>query len=373
MTRNRRAPRSSRFIALALALIGGGALLTPSAGAQTTTPGEPVVAYWKVVGEGLVAAVADAEGNEIRTYPDFAKMSLNGSVLAGELPGKRSGAAHVIAYDAATGERLFRIPDARLPVVLDGGRKIAFSPSFHRDNMMRSVWMRTSTGKLRRIAKFAQGPYSGIRHGMRGGATPLDMAFDERGRYMALVGGLETIRSFDVWIVDTKTKEATRMTRGENSHNPSMSPDGSQLAVRVERSQSCPDPLLGEYLIGKIRVFSRLTGAAQTLTEWSCDLFYDTPRWIDNETLLAVRVTKDESASYAFDLDIVKIDVASGEITEVLTNGNPCCITTSPALGMVAYAFSDRDGSAMFDVNLQTEVDLGTDIYVPHLSGERRF
>ena len=351
----------------------GAALLPASAGAQTTTSGEPVVAYWRVAGEDVFAVVADAEGNEIRSYPDFDKISLNGPVFAGELRGKKPESARIVAYDAPSGDRLFRIPDARLPVVLDGGRKVAFLPTVHRDEMVRSVWLRTPNGRLRKIAKFAQGPYSGIRHGIDAGAVPLDVAFDDRGRYMALVGGLETTRAFDVWIVDVKTKEATRMTRGENSHNPSMSPDGNQLAVRVERPESCPDPLLGEYLIGKIRVLSRTTGERKTLTEWRCDVFYDTPRWIDNETLVAVRVTADESASYGFDLDLVSVDVASGEITELWTQGNPCCISASPSAGKVAYSFSDREGAAMLDVNRLAELDLGFDALVPHVSGESRF
>lgn len=355
----------------ALAFVTGGAL-APSAGARSGA-GAPAVAYWKATGGDVAAVVADAAGGAIRSYPDFSKMSLNGGVLAGELPGKKHGADRVVAYDAATGERLFRIPDARLPVVLDGGRKVAFSPTHRRDEMARSVWMRTAPGRLRKIAKFADRRHSGIRHGMRAGAVPLDMAFDDSGRYMALVGGLETVRSFDVWIVDVKTKEATRITRGENSHNPSVSPDGSRVAVRVERPEGCPDPILGEYLIGKIRVFSRVTGEHETLTEWSCDLFYDTPRWIDDDTLLAVRATADDSASYGFDLDVVEIDVTSGEITALVTDGNPCCITASPALRKVAYGFSDRDAAAMLDVDSGTEVDFGPGTFVPHLSGDNRF
>ncbi|MDQ3951697.1 MAG: hypothetical protein M3279_01855, partial [Actinomycetota bacterium] len=298
-----------------------------SAAAQTPPAAEdaPVVAYWRLVGGGFEAVVADAAGNDLHVYRDFPKMSLNGGVLAGEVPGKRRGVARVVGFDAASGDRLFRIPAARLPVVLDGGRKVAFSPTVHRDDTTRSVWMRTPAGRLRKIAQFAQGSLPGIRHGMGGGALPLDMAFDERGRYMALVGGLETLRSFDVWIVDTKTKEATRMTRGENSHNPSLTPDGSRLAVRVERPEPCTDPVYGEILVGKIRVFSLTTGEGRTLTEWSCDLLYDTPRWIDDDTLVAGRAARDATMPFGWDLDIVEIDPETGAITDMVTEGNPCC------------------------------------------------
>src|SRR3712207_1917253 len=118
---------------------------------------------------------------------------------------------------------------------------------------------------------------------MGGDGVPLDLALDARGRYVAIAFGLEPLRMFDVWVVDTKTRAATRMTRGENSHNPSLSPSGDLLAVRIERPESCPDPIYNEILIGKIGLIERTTGEARDLTEFDCDLFYDTPRWLDDE------------------------------------------------------------------------------------------
>ena len=332
-------------------------------------PPQAVVGYWNET----QVVVADADGETIRTYPNFEKLSLDQDVLAGELPGRTRDEARVVVYDANTGTRLFRIPDARLPVVAAGGRRIAFFPTNDRDSFGQSVWVRTAAGRLRRVVRFSAGPgHPGIRHGMEAGASPLDIALDQRGRTMAVVAGLEPLRAFDVWVVDVRTKEASRMTRGENSHNPSLSPDGSGLAVRVESPEACPDDFYGEILIGKIRVFDLPTGEQKTLTEFDCELFYDTPRWIDNDSIVAVRVTKDEDEELGYDLDIVKIEVDKGTITEVLTEGNPCCLSVSPALGRVAYAFSDRTGFAMLDLELGTVVDFPAPAFVPHLSGENR-
>lgn len=364
-------PHHSKKSVIAVALLAlttTTSLLAPSAGAQPAEPGPPVLAYWTASN----VIVADAEGNEIRSFPNFRNISLNDDVFAGEVTLEKQN-ARIVTFDPTTGERLYRIRNSRLPVVTAGGRKVAFFPTFRRDPYGLTVWLRTATGRIRKIVQFATRGIPGIRTGMSAGVSPLDIALDDRGRKMAVVGGLEPLRSFDVWWIDVKTKEATRMTRGENSHSPSVSPDGTKLAVRVESPEGCPDPLYGEILVGKLRVIDPATGERTTLTEYSCDLFYDTPRWIDNDTLIAARITKDPSEQYGYDIDLVSIDVFTGEITEVVTVGNPCCQTVSPALDKIAYGFTDRAGFAMFDLLTGTAVDFPGDVFNPHLSGENRF
>jgi hypothetical protein len=357
------------------ALIASLILVLMSVSAQLQTVGadeipDPAIGFWTDTN----VVVTDADAQKIRRFPDFEHFSLNGPVIAGERKGKRNFQRRIVAYDITSGERLFRIPDARLPVVTAGGTRIAFLPTLARDDGPLSVWMRMATGRIRKLALFSAGPgFPGIRHGMRGGALPLDIAFDKRGRTMALVGGLETIRSFDVWLVDVKTKKVTRMTKGNHSHSPSLSPDGGSLAVRVESAEACPDDVYGEILIGKIRVISTATRERKTLTSFDCDLFYDTPRWIDNHTLLAVRATKDDTETFGYDLDIVRIDVATGAITEVVTKGNPFGITTSPRLGKVAYGYTDRPGFSVLDLESDSILDFPEGHYVPHLAGENRF
>jgi hypothetical protein len=353
-------------VAVVLALVTGAPLLAQAAGAGPFA--EPAIGYWTDTN----AVVADAAGQKIRSFPDFEHFSLNGPVLAGELKGKRFGQARIVAYDIASGERLFRIPDARLPVVTAGGKRIAFSATQARAEDD-SVWMRMADGRLKKLARFSPRPgLPGIRHGMRGGALPLDYALDRRGRTMALVGGLETARSFDVWAIDVRTKKATRLTRGNHSHMPSVSPDGSKVAVRVESTATCSHEIEGEYFMGKIRVISVETGERKTLTRFDCDLFYDAGSWIDNETLIATRITRDADEELGFDLDLVRIDVATGTITELLTDGNPCCLAVSASLGKVAYEFSDRPGFGVLDVESGSVLDFPAGHYVPHLSGQNR-
>jgi hypothetical protein len=348
-----------------MALVALAALAAPAVGGEL---GPPALGYWT----DDHTIVADEEGGVVRQFPGFDNFSFTGNLLAAEREGRRDSGERVVGFDVATGERLFTIRNALTPVVASSGGKISFLPTFRRERYTRSVWMRMPRGRVVKVAQFKAPGVDGIPHGMGGDGAPLDVALDARARYMAVAFGLEPLRMFDVWIVDTKTRAATRMTRGENSHNPSLSPDGDLLAVRVERPESCPDPIYSEILIGKISVIERTTGEARDLTEFDCDLFYDTPRWIDDETLVAVRVTKDAGETYGYDLDLVRIDAASGEVSDLLTATNPCCVTASPSLGKVAFGYSGRRGFGVLDLATGTVRDFDEDVYVPHLSGEGR-
>lgn len=354
-------PGRSAFVAIA-----GVALCLSSAAAAA---GDPVIGYWTEEN----AVLADETGAAVRTFPNFDRFSFGGSLLAGGRPGRRHSSDRVIGYDLTSGERLFTIRNATNPVVPAAGGRVVFLPTYRRDRYVRTLWMRAPGGRVKKIAQFrTPGVAPGIPHGMGGDGGPLEVALDHHGRHAAIVFGLESLRSFDVWIVDTKTREATRMTRGENSHNPALSPDAQHLAVRVERPEGCPDPTYGEILIGKIRVIERTTGEQRDLTGFDCDLFYDTPRWVDDETLVAVRITKDAGEANGYDLDLVRIDAASGATTDLVTEGNPCCVTSSPSLGKIAFGFADRPGFAMLDLASGEVVDFDGEVYVPHLSGEGR-
>lgn len=361
--------RSTTIVTIIFTLVAPLLAGSQVAGAGTTA-GDPAVAY-KTSANDIV--VADDEGQEIGSFTTYRNFSLNGSVIAVEREGRRPFQRHIVSFDAVSGERLFRIANGYLPVVAAGGTKVAFLPVAERDEYAMSVWMRTPTGSVRNIIQFQPGPgLPGVHHGMRAGGGPLEFALDERGRTMAVAFGLETIRVFDVWIVDVKTKQATRMTTSNHSHSPSLSPDGSKLAVRVESPETCADPLYGEYFMGKIRVMSPATGERKTLTQSDCDLFYADPRWIDNDSLLTTRITRDASEEFGFDLDIVRIDVATGEITDVVTDGNPCCPRVSPSSGKVVYEFSDRPGFSVLDFTSGAVIDFGENTFWPLLSGQNR-
>jgi hypothetical protein len=272
----------------------------------------------------------------------------------------------IVGYDAVTGQRYFRIKRAGNPVVIGRGNKVAFLPGFRRDKFRLSVWMRTASG-IEKIVQFhnGRGTPPGIPVGFHGEGVLVDLAFDRAGRRVAVAFGNENLRLFDVWVVDVATGEPMIRTRNHRSHSPSLSPNGERLAVRTELAQDC-----GTYLVGKIRVFSTTSDERRSLTSATCDRFYDTPRWIDNDSVLAVRVTR--TAPDEFDTDIVSIDATTGAVTDVVTDGNPCCITVSPSLGLVAYSFTDADGFSVLELGSGAITNFSAGTFVPHLAGENR-
>lgn len=360
-----------RMLAAALC---AGALV---AGSGTAAPQEPATAalgYWELNAErtGFRVVLTDARGSEIRAFPDHEEFSFDGNVYAGEI--ELDGGGHrVVGRSIATGERLYRIKNARLPVVTADGNKVFFMPSGERDDhTFQSVWMRTRKGRIRKIIQFslARG-LPGVPHDITEGGIPLDLSLDQRGRVMAVEYGIETdtFAKRDVWLVNTRTKEWARLTRGKRSNEPSVSPNGSAVAVRTASKTDC-----GWYQAGKIRVFSTEDGAGTTLAPATCELFYDVPAWVDDDTLLAGRVTKvgPGSGPEDFDLDIVSIEVSTGEVSELYTKGNPCCPTTSPDLGLAAWTYNDVDGATVFDMGTGQSFELPVDALVPHLSGQAR-
>lgn len=345
------------------ALAGSSIALVLGAAGDVAAAGNPVIGYWTDTN----VVVADRAGETIATFRNFDEFSFESDTLAGRFR-TDAGDRHIVGFSIAAHERVFKIRHAHSPVVTADGRRVAFFASVPRDDVVQSVWMRMGDGRKKVVARFKAAPHlPGIPHGIEAGGVPLTVAVDKDGRKMAIGYGAEDIRQFDVWVVDVATKKAKRMTRGEDSLLPSLTPNGRKLAVMVERDEEdC-----GGFYSTQIRVMSTVTEDKKMLTPKSCDLFYTSPRWIDNTSLLAVRVARTSPGVYDFDMDIVKIDATTGQISDVVTEGNdPCCLTTSPRQRMVAYPYSDIAGFSVLDLDDGTPLDFPPDNYQPHLSGE---
>jgi hypothetical protein len=346
----------SRFAVLALL-----ALLLALVEAPATSHEEPSVLYW----QGDETVVSDRQGNELGRFPNFNHASLGGHLVAGDIQPSLQK-SWINAYDAVTGQQYFRIKNARNPVVIGETGKVAFWPGYHRDVWFLSVWMRLPTGAERKIVQFKHPGQPGIPRRMGGEGTPLDMAFDRRGRTVAVSIGNENLRLFDTFVVDVKTRELIRRTNNGRTWEPSVSPNGTQLAVRSELRPICDEG----YRAGRIEILSLTSTDKDLLTTANCELFYDTPRWIDNETLMVTRIERLGPGS--FNLDLLAIDVETRAVEELLTDGNPCCISVSATQRIVAYPFTDVDGFSMLDIETMDVTDFPQDAGPPQLSGENR-
>lgn len=354
--------RPSR-LAVLLALLVPLGLLTPA----TASEGPPV-AYYTDTG----VDVAALDGTVLTSFRDFQFFSLDGNLFAGSRHASGGRFREFVSgNDATTGQRLFRIENAFAPIVLADGRKIGFMPDrfARRDPYFASVWIRNPNGRERAVVRFA-GPNRTVDpKDFQGEGIPLDQAWDDAGRTLAVTLGNDVdLFIYDVWVVDVRTREATRVTRGHVSRFPSLSPSGERLALFRE-TDHCGGPDPG-YRAGDLRVMSSTGTDRSLLLGGSCALFYTDPRWISENALVAARLTRVAPGEY--DVDLVRVDVATSAVSELVTGGDVGFFNVSAELQLVAFERRDVfPGFSVLDLATGTTTPFA-DGYLPHLAGAHR-
>ena len=316
--------------------------------------------------------VVDLTGAPVSDQREFDFMSLAGNVFAGSPPSGGASEDHIVAFNATTGERLFRIDNAFAPVVLAEGRKVAFWADHwgRRDPYGTSVWMRNAEGNVRRIFQLT-GPRATVpRDPFVGDGVPLSMAFDMDGRKLAIAMGNDLgLLEYDVWVVKVKTREAVRVTKGKASHWPSLSPSGAQLAV-LREAEMCQGDIPRQ--AWTIQVMAASGADKRTLLDGDCALYYADPRWFSETELIAMRIERTEAGDYTHDL--VRVDVATGETTDVVADGDVGYFTVSPSLQQIAFHLSSDfpgGGFSVYDL-ITGEITDHPAGFIPRLSGESR-
>ena len=256
-------------------------------------------------------------------------------------------------------------------MVLAGGSRIGFMPDrfARRDPYFASVWIRNAAGRERAVVRFA-GPGATVRPTpLRGEGVPLDQAWDAGGRTLAVSYGNDVdLFIYDIWVVDVRTREATRVTRGKVSRFPSLSPSGDRLAF-VREVEHCGGPEPG-YRAGGLHTMRSTGQDDAVLLPGGCPLFYTDPRWVSEDELVAIRMTRTAPGQYATDL--VRVAVPSGAITELTTHGDVGFFNVSPPLGMLVYERRTVfPGFVLVDLGTgaTTEFDEG---FLPQLAGVHR-
>jgi hypothetical protein len=331
-------------------------------------PATPAIVYYT----DTDIEVVTMDGQPVSDIRPNQWISLDGNVFAGSrgLSGGRDG-EFIRAADATTGAELFRIRNAFAPMVLDGGSKVGFLPDrwARRDPYGASVWIRTAAGRERAVVRFAGPGQTVDPRGLRGEGVPLDVAWDEDGRTLAVVYGNDVdLFIYDVWVVDVKTREAVRVSKGRVSRFPSLSPSGDRLAL-VREVDHCGGPAPG-YRAGEIRIMGSGGEDEETLLPGSCALFYTDPRWISEGELVAMRMTRVSPGTY--DRDLVRVDAATAAVTEITSDGDAGFFTVSASLLAVAYVRqSVVPGFVVYDLATDQATTIA-DGYLPQLAGVHR-
>jgi hypothetical protein len=305
--------------------------LGSAAPASVAATASPAIVFFGETGVEIVAL----DGEAVSSFRSYQWVSLDGDVFAGSRP-RPGGGEQIRAFDAATEQELFRIVNAFAPIVLDGGAKVAFMPDRYakRDPYFASVWLRNGQGREREVVRFAGPGQTVSPTPFHGDGVPLDQAWDDEGRTLAVAYGNDVdLFVYDVWVVDARTREATRVSRGKVSRFPSLSPSGDRLAL-VREVEHCGGPEPG-YRAGEIRVMDATGQDETTLLPGSCALFYTDPRWISEDELVAMRLARVSPGVY--ETDLVRIDATTADVDEITTDGDAGFFTVSASLHHLVY------------------------------------
>jgi hypothetical protein len=299
---------------LVIALVASVTATLGSSSAGAGTP--PDVAYTSANGSAVNTASA-VTGVDTHSFPAYQWYSLDGDVLAGSRHTHTSEA--IVASNASTGERLFKIADAFAPVVLADGQKVGFLPDrfAHRDPWFASVWLRNAAGRERAVVRFA-GKHATVNpKDFEGEGIPLDESWSADGNTLAVTFGNDVdLFIYDVWVVNTATRAATRVTKGHVSRFPSLSPSGERLAF-LRETDNCGGPQPG-YRTGDLRIVELGSDTRSTLSEGDCDTWLTDPQWISEDELLAARLTR--TAPGIYDVDLVRVDATTGVATLLVSD-----------------------------------------------------
>jgi len=348
-----------------LAFVVALAFATAALVAGPASAAEPVVAAYTDTGVVVMAI----DGSVLHSFPAYQFVSLDGGLLVGSRHTRSSEA--VIGSDAATGERRFKIRDAFAPVALANGRKVGFMPDrfANRDPFFSSVWLRTASGRVKAVVRFAGRHATVNPKDFEGEGIPLDQAWSANGNTLAVTFGNDVdLFIYDVWVVDTRTREATRVTRGHVSRFPSLTPSGDRLAALRETAQ-CGGPGPG-YRAGNLVVMDADGSNRSVLLEGDCDVFYTDPRWLSEDELAAARLTRTAPGEY--DGDLVAIDAPTGSVTDLVTTGDVGSFSVSSALDAIAYQLSSAEtGFEIVDLDDGTTTSFANGV-IPVITGAHR-
>jgi hypothetical protein len=312
---------------------------------------------------GPSTRVLDADGAPVRTFGAHRFWSLSATLFAADTVSDR-----VVGRDPVAGTLRFRIRNAFGPVALDG-KRVAFLPDHlgRRDPQVNSVWLRTRSGAVRRLVQFSNGgTLPGLHTGLDA-AGILGFAFDKAGQTMVVVDGNDVdLFRYDVWVVDVPSGAAFRATTGRRSRLATIAPSGDRIAFLREETP-CGGPPPG-FRAGDLVVMETRPGASKTvLLDGTCTVFYTEPRWVSDDALAAIRLTR--TAPGVYENDVVLVDAETQGVTALTAYGDVFGLSASPALDTVAF-IRGAGSAVLLDLATLTPVVIPGG-FAPKLAGDR--
>lgn len=322
-----------------LLLFAISAVIPDAAPAWAQAP-EPKIAYSIRVSETQTDVVTAAlDGTILQRFvgvEDFSSIQ-NGIVAVT----RHSDTYHsrIVGLDTTTGERRFRVRDARLPLLTANGQGLVFGPDnfgpanagtlrrYERDRYVQSVWYRDlASGNEFRLAQFKE-PDQFI----------LEKAVSAQGDRVAFTRGNNTfLFEWNVWVVNSDGTGLLQITHDDISNYPSFRPDGQMLAISKLTEGRCKGALATIGLDGRNE---------HVFFESTCAMDLQRPVWIGPHRVVTVWWRHDERGNRPVGLVIVH--VPTGEVHPIV-KGYVSDVAVSRALGLVMFRRGTGNGRIGF-------------------------
>lgn len=311
--------------------------LVPSAPASAQVA-EARIAYSVGVGPTQTDVVtATIDGTILQRFVDVEPWSSIDHGIVMVTKHSNTYRSNVIGYDAATGEQLFTVRDARLPLLAADGQGLVFQPDNaatrkqnERDAEIQSVWYRDlASGNEFKLAQF-----------FRADSYILEKAVSMQGDKVAFTRGENTfVFEWNIWVVDTDGTGLVQITGDDISNYPSFRPDGQALAISKLYEGRCRGGLATIGIDGEDeRVFFEST----------CAMDLQRPIWIGPHRVVTVWWRHDTQGNRPVGLVIVNVE--TGALNPIV-EGSVGDVAVSRDLGQIAFRFGARLGRiGLYDI-----------------------
>lgn len=324
----------------------------PVTAAASSEGTEPQIAYSVGVSPIQTDVVtASLDGTVLQRFTNVEPWSSIGRGIAAVTRHVNTYRSKVIGYDASTGDKVFVVHDARLPLFTANGRGLVFQPDNagtvnedERDRFVQSVWYRDlASGDEFKLAQF-----------FRPDRYILEKAVSSQGDRVAFTSGNNTfLFEWNVWVVDSDGTGLIQITHDNISNYPSFHPAGQMLAISKQYEGRCRGGLA---TIG-------IDGTDENIFfESTCAMDLQRPIWIGAHKVVTVWWRHDARGNRP--VGLATVSVPTGEVKPIV-EGPIGDIAVSRELGQVAFRFGARLGR----VGLY-EIETGSVRFLPRTGEE---
>ena len=267
----------------------------------------------------------------IRLNPDAEPfVTINGGLAAYTRHDRRQVfASDVFVKDAATGERLYTVEDARFPLIFDAGTGLLFLPDNNgrlapgdRDAFVHSVWYRDLvSGQERRLADLhLEDPDLAVLH----------LAASPDAQQMAFTHGNDSfLFEWNIWVSNVDGSGLEQITTDDRSLYPSFSPDGQTIAfMHLNPNRRCS---------GSVHLMDSNGANARRLSAGTCEAVWLRPVWLDAQTLVVWRWERGTRGPFNRPAGLVTMSAQTGQVLDEIVSGRVHDFAVAREAGLVAF------------------------------------